>query len=303
MAMSPGGSARAGAVVGDSSPARAESARARHGRPARSRGTIPACPSLDPATVPQARDRPDPAAPDGASYPRNVAAARRSSRSSARASWKSRHRGHVVQVGCRRGRRRVGRRRPGGGGHAPLRGQAVRAGRAHRIGCRGRPRAVRARSSPSWPPRTRARTSTCARSRRCSGAPASASRCWPAAPAHAASDRVTAARLARDGEEPGPMRHQCSGFHAASLLLSRFADWSLEDYASSTIRASGPSARRWRGCSGRRRKALPVGVDDCGLATYAFPLVGRRARVSCCSRTPWRPRPTTRSGRGPCRRC
>ena len=42
--------------------------------------------------------------------------------------------------------------------------------------------------------------------------------------------RITAARLARDGEEPGAMRHKCSGFHAASLLLSRFAGWTLEDY-------------------------------------------------------------------------
>jgi L-asparaginase II len=37
-------------------------------------------------------------------------------------------------------------------------------------------------------------------------------------------DRLTAARLARDGEDPGPIRHMCSGFHAASLLLARHVD-------------------------------------------------------------------------------
>ncbi len=46
----------------------------------------------------------------------------------------------------------------------------------------------------------------------------------------APQDALTAARLARDGEEPGPIRHMCSGFHTASLLLSRHMGWSLADY-------------------------------------------------------------------------
>ncbi len=86
------------------------------------------------------------------------------------------------------------------------------------------------------------------------------------------SDPLTATRLARDGEEPGPMRHQCSGFHAASLLLSRFADWTLDDYAT----FEHPSQRAVRETVARlfgtAVGALSVGVDDCGLATYAFPL-------------------------------
>ena len=32
-------------------------------------------------------------------------------------------------------------------------------------------------------------------------------------------DALTAARLARDGEKAGPIRHMCSGQHAVSLLL------------------------------------------------------------------------------------
>ena len=82
----------------------------------------------------------------------------------------------------------------------------------------------------SWPPRTRARTCTCARCRPSSVARASARRCWPAATSGCPLDALTAARLARDGEEPGPIRHMCSGFHAASILLSRHAGWSLDDY-------------------------------------------------------------------------
>jgi L-asparaginase II len=94
-------------------------------------------------------------------------------------------------------------------------------------------------------------------------------RCGAAMPA----DRRTAARLARDGEEAGPIRHQCSGFHAASILLARASDWSLEDYD----RPAHPSQVAVRGvvaaAFGVPVASLRTAVDDCGLATYLFPLV------------------------------
>ncbi len=86
-------------------------------------------------------------------------------------------------------------------------------------------------------------------------------------------DPVTAARLARDGEMPGPIRHMCSGFHAASILLSRYSDWSLEDYDRpehpSQVASRGAVARAF----GQRPGALRAAIDDCGLATFAFSLV------------------------------
>jgi L-asparaginase II len=94
-------------------------------------------------------------------------------------------------------------------------------------------------------------------------------RCGAAMPA----DRRTAARLARDGEEPGAIRHQCSGFHAASILLSRVADWPLEDYD----RPGHPSQVAVRTAVatafGVPARALRTATDDCGLQTYLFPLV------------------------------
>ena len=86
-------------------------------------------------------------------------------------------------------------------------------------------------------------------------------------------DPVTAARLARDGEDPGAIRHNCSGFHAGSLLLSRHAGWSLEDYwrtdhpSQVAIRAAVAAA------FGVTPKELRTGGDDCGVQTYVFPLV------------------------------
>jgi L-asparaginase II len=86
-------------------------------------------------------------------------------------------------------------------------------------------------------------------------------------------DEVTAARLARDGETPGPFRHMCSGFHAASLLLSRHAGWSLQDY----WRPEHPSQLAVRGVVARvfgvNPQTMRTAVDSCGVLTYAFPLL------------------------------
>jgi L-asparaginase II len=86
-------------------------------------------------------------------------------------------------------------------------------------------------------------------------------------------DRQTANRLARDGEDPGAIRHMCSGFHAASLLLSRHAGWSLADYyrpehaSQAAIRAAVSQV------FGTSPQELQVGGDDCGVQTFVFPLV------------------------------
>ena len=85
-------------------------------------------------------------------------------------------------------------------------------------------------------------------------------------------DPLTAARLARDGEKPSPIRHQCSGYHAASILLSRHAGWSLEDY----WRPEHPSQQASRAVLARifgvRSESMQTAVDSCGLLTYALPL-------------------------------
>jgi L-asparaginase II len=85
-------------------------------------------------------------------------------------------------------------------------------------------------------------------------------------------DTLTAARLARDGEAPGPIRHMCSGFHVGSLLLARHAGWSLDDYwrpeHATQLAVAGTVARIF----GTTTRALRSAVDACGLRTYFFPL-------------------------------
>jgi L-asparaginase II len=89
----------------------------------------------------------------------------------------------------------------------------------------------------------------------------------------APADERTASRLARDGETPGPIRHGCSGFHAASILLAVYSDWTIDDYADprhkSQVAVRDTVARLF----GRKPEALRTGTDNCGLTTYEMPLV------------------------------
>jgi L-asparaginase II len=86
-------------------------------------------------------------------------------------------------------------------------------------------------------------------------------------------DERPALRLARDGEAPSPIRHNCSGYHAASILLSRFADWPIEGYTApghpSQVAVRETVARLF----GRQPDALVAATDDCGLPTYAVTLL------------------------------
>lgn len=85
-------------------------------------------------------------------------------------------------------------------------------------------------------------------------------------------DTLTSARLARDGERAGSIRHMCSGYHAAMLLLARLGDWSLEDYWN----ANHPAQAAVRSAVARAFATTPerlrTAVDGCGVETFAFPL-------------------------------
>jgi L-asparaginase II len=85
-------------------------------------------------------------------------------------------------------------------------------------------------------------------------------------------DALTAARLARDGEKPGPVRHMCSGQHASMLLLCRMNGWSIEEY----WRADHPVQRLYASTVARAFDTTPemlvLSTDACGVPTFAFPL-------------------------------
>lgn len=85
-------------------------------------------------------------------------------------------------------------------------------------------------------------------------------------------DLLTAARLARDGEKAGPVRHMCSGQHTVFLLLSRLRGWDATDY----WKPSHPSQVAYRDAVARvygtPSAKLQSAIDGCGIETYAFHL-------------------------------
>jgi L-asparaginase II len=85
-------------------------------------------------------------------------------------------------------------------------------------------------------------------------------------------DALTAARLARDGERPSPLRHMCSGQHSVFILLSRLRDWHLETY----WHADHPAHEAYRSAVARAFGVTPgslrTAIDGCGVLTYAFTL-------------------------------
>jgi L-asparaginase II len=85
-------------------------------------------------------------------------------------------------------------------------------------------------------------------------------------------DALTAARLARDGERPGPLRHMCSGQHSAMILLAKLGGWELETY----WQAEHPAQIAYRdgvaAVYNVPAGSMRTGIDGCGVLTYAFPL-------------------------------
>ncbi|HSM33908.1 MAG TPA: asparaginase [Anaerolineae bacterium] len=89
----------------------------------------------------------------------------------------------------------------------------------------------------------------------------------------APSDALTAARLARDGETPGAIRHGCSGFHAASILMSAYAGWSVEGYADPSHRSQVAVREAVARLFGRKLETLRTATDNCGVLTYEVTLL------------------------------
>jgi L-asparaginase II len=86
-------------------------------------------------------------------------------------------------------------------------------------------------------------------------------------------DTLTAARLAREGERPSAIRHNCSGFHVASLLLARHAGWTMADYWRPDHRSQLAVRDVVARVFGARPTNLLTATDACGVLTYGFPLV------------------------------
>lgn len=85
-------------------------------------------------------------------------------------------------------------------------------------------------------------------------------------------DVLTAARLARDGERPSPVRHMCSGQHSVFLLLAKLGGWDPETYWQEDHPAQAAYRETIADVFGVPNARLVTGLDGCGVLTYAFQL-------------------------------
>jgi L-asparaginase II len=85
-------------------------------------------------------------------------------------------------------------------------------------------------------------------------------------------DELTAARLARDGERPSPVRHMCSGQHSVFILLAKLGGWDPNGYWEAEHPAQRAYAETVAAAFDVRPDQLRTGVDGCGVLTYAFRL-------------------------------
>jgi L-asparaginase II len=94
--------------------------------------------------------------------------------------------------------------------------------------------------------------------------------CGEAAP----GDVETARRLARDGEPPSAIRHNCSGKHAGMALHAKAAGWPIETYWQPDHPVQQLALQTVSVLSGVREDEIACATDGCGVVTFGMPLRG-----------------------------
>lgn len=89
---------------------------------------------------------------------------------------------------------------------------------------------------------------------------------------HPPYDDATAAALRARGEEPTPIRHNCSGKHAGMLLLARHLGASLEDYVSPEHPVQRRIYERFAEILGEPWVDPEPAIDGCSAPTPRMPL-------------------------------
>ncbi|HEY8921082.1 MAG TPA: asparaginase [Candidatus Limnocylindria bacterium] len=91
---------------------------------------------------------------------------------------------------------------------------------------------------------------------------------------HAPFDTETAQRLIRDGEPLTPLRHNCSGKHAAMALHAKAAGWPIETYWQPDHPVQQLALDTVSLMSGVARSEIVTATDGCGVVSFGLPLRG-----------------------------
>jgi L-asparaginase II len=91
---------------------------------------------------------------------------------------------------------------------------------------------------------------------------------------HPPFDVETAHRLIRDGEPLTPLRHNCSGKHAAMVLHAKAAGWPIETYWQPDHPIQQLALDTLAAVSGVARSSIATATDGCGVVSFGLPLRG-----------------------------
>ena len=91
---------------------------------------------------------------------------------------------------------------------------------------------------------------------------------------HAPFDVETAQRLIRDGEPLTPLRHNCSGKHAAMALHAKAAGWPIETYWQPDHPVQQLALDTVALMSGVARSEIATATDGCGVVSFGMPIRG-----------------------------
>ncbi len=105
---------------------------------------------------------------------------------------------------------------------------------------------------------------------RTAGVPSSALQCGT----HAPYDVETAQRLIRDGEQPTPLRHNCSGKHTGMILFAKASGWPIETYWQPDHPVQRLALETVSALSDVPVEEIATATDGCGVVTFGMPLKG-----------------------------
>ena len=89
---------------------------------------------------------------------------------------------------------------------------------------------------------------------------------------HTPFDVETAQRLARDGEPPTELRHNCSGKHAAMVLWAKAEGWDVDTYWMPDHPVQQAALATVAAVSQVPIRRIATATDGCGVVTFALPM-------------------------------
>jgi L-asparaginase II len=89
---------------------------------------------------------------------------------------------------------------------------------------------------------------------------------------HPPGDEEACKRLIREGLNPGPNRHNCSGKHSAMLALAILTGESIEGYCEPDHPIQRKILTTLRELIGLDAESVRIGIDGCSVPTFALPL-------------------------------